>query len=360
MSYTTRKSVVESLETRMFLSISAEVTDGVLNITSNGSGDFFTVQNVVLPEFSRVIAGTTSVALDQTTLQTQAGLTVTAINSTATPPNGSFQAAFKILPTSSLTYTVDPFAATGGVVRHSGTIVFNNTIVMGRFRLGFDASRATNGRSGFVLRDTVGGLGNVFDLATPSSNSIITDTRLRLAADLMITPEFSALLQSRNLATTDITGLVVGNALVNARSSVTTTPSIRVSAQGFDQRFALSSVRSININLPAGDNSMNLLNLSRSTTVVTGNADDQILVVGGRRALSIQTAAGTDSVQVIGGAFSSLTIDTGADDDRLTLTGVRANTASTFAGGDGNDELLSFQSVIPGATITGFERSLLL
>ncbi len=170
-----------------------------------------------------VIGGQTSVALDFDALESAAGLTLSSVTPDVISPGdlpGSV--AFGInsrsgmLPT---TFSYDPSDFLGtfsGTIEHSGSVLFNSdAISVGDFTIGFDAARAMGAASGFFVESTAGLSAILFDVAAPSALSA-TSSELSIQADLLVSSEFAALLLNEGLASSDLTGVTVGEALVSA------------------------------------------------------------------------------------------------------------------------------------------------
>jgi len=181
-----------------------------------------------------VTGGRTSVALDNEVLG-GTGLSIgTASPEVQTPGDIPDSIAFPINANDAAdrpsTFTYDPadFVNTfGGTIEHSGTVGFNTAAVqdalqVGNFSLGFDAARqgTLNGLASgfFVQSNTAASNAVLFDVGNPAPTA--TDTALTIDGDLLVSPEFAALLQT--LApdiTTDFSGVDIGNARVAATAS---------------------------------------------------------------------------------------------------------------------------------------------
>jgi hypothetical protein len=176
-----------------------------------------------------VVGGRTSVALDAPLLQSAAGLTISSVSSDVIVPGslpGSVafginprDAAAPALPT---TFSYDPTNFLGtfaGTIEHSGSVLFNaDAIEVGDFTIGFDAARAGTlggAASGFFVRSTTGIPAILFDVENPGSLTA-TSTALTIGADLLVSPEFGQLLLDVGLASTNLAGADVGDALVEA------------------------------------------------------------------------------------------------------------------------------------------------
>ena len=173
-----------------------------------------------------VTGGLTSVALDFDTLAAAASLELSSVSGDVVAPGelpdsvafgiNSRTAAAPLLQT---TFSYDPadFLGTfGGTIEHAGSVFFNSdTVQVGNFTIGFDGTRALGDASGFFVASTVGISAILFDVGAPST-LVATNSSLLIGADLLVSAEFAAFLQNGGLASTDLTGAVVGSALVNA------------------------------------------------------------------------------------------------------------------------------------------------
>lgn len=173
-------------------------------------------------------SGQTSVLLDTATLSSAAGLDLSSVSSEVIAPGslGPDSVAFGInardaasLPT---TFAYDPsdFLNTfSGTIEHTGSVFFNSDAVeVGNFTIGFDAARAgTLGglASGFFVESTTGIAATLFDIENPSTLTP-TAADLTIEANLLVSPEFATFLQDQGLASTDLSGADVGDALVEA------------------------------------------------------------------------------------------------------------------------------------------------
>jgi len=170
-----------------------------------------------------VLGGQTSVALDFDALESAAGLTLSSVTPDVVSPGelpGSV--AFGIngrsdtLPT---TFSYDPSDFLGtfsGTIEHSGSVLFNaDAIAVGDFTIGFDAGRAMGAASGFFVESAAGLSAILFDIAAPSALTA-TVSELSIQADLLVSNEFATLLVNEGLASSDLTGVTVGEALVSA------------------------------------------------------------------------------------------------------------------------------------------------
>jgi hypothetical protein len=176
-----------------------------------------------------VVGGQTSVLLDTATLAAAANLTLSGVSSEVGAGNlGEGSVAFAITPrdaaTLPTTFTYDPatFPALGsfsGTIEHAGSVFFNdNAVEVGDFTIGFDVARAGQlggAASGFFVASTTGISAILFDIETPSLAEVAPDS-LRVGADLLVSPEFASFLQGAGLASSDLSGADVGDALVEA------------------------------------------------------------------------------------------------------------------------------------------------
>jgi hypothetical protein len=162
-----------------------------------------------------VSSGQTNVLLD-VELLASVGLTLSGVGGgTIVPGNlGPGSVAFSIIGTTTFQYTAGTFAPFSGTIEHAGTVSFNaNTLTVGNFTIGFDAARVSATTSGFFVADNVKFPGvALFDIGNPSS-LVATAIDLTIAADLLVSAELAGVLQN-----TALTGVDVGDALVEARS----------------------------------------------------------------------------------------------------------------------------------------------
>ena len=168
-----------------------------------------------------VIGGQTSVLLDTATLSSAASLDLSGVSGPVIAPGnlGMDSVAFPInsrsassLPT---TFSYDSgLSAFSGSIEHMGSVLFNSdTVEVGNFTIGFDAARVGGDRSGFFVESTAGIAAILFDVANP--NSVVADnTGLTIDSDLLVSSEFNAFLNDQGLASSDLTGADVGDALV--------------------------------------------------------------------------------------------------------------------------------------------------
>lgn len=175
-----------------------------------------------------VVGGQTSVLLDTATLSAAASLDLSSVSPDVISPGSlpgsvafginSRTASPPALPT---TFSYDPsdFLGTfGGTIEHAGSVFFNSDAVeVGDFTIAFDGARADATNSGFYVESTTGIAAILFDVAAPSTLEPLADT-LTIEADLLVSPEFAGFLTSQGLASSDLTGADVGDALVEARA----------------------------------------------------------------------------------------------------------------------------------------------
>jgi hypothetical protein len=170
-----------------------------------------------------VTSGQTSVLLDTDTLSS-VGLDLSGVSPAVIVPGnlGEGSVAFNInpqdaaaplLPTT-FSYTPGTLAPFSGTIEHEGSVFFNdNTVEVGNFTIGFDATRDF---SGFFVASTVGVEAILFDIDV--SSAVPTDSDLTVAGDLLVSPEFAGFLGNLALAGAD-----VGDALVEAQVPVPAT-----------------------------------------------------------------------------------------------------------------------------------------
>ena len=168
-----------------------------------------------------VAGGQTSVLLDTETLEQAANLVISGTKGPVIAPGnlGAPSVAFPIngrsdtLPT---TFSYDPndfLGSFSGTIEHSGSVLFNtDTIEVGDFTIGFDGARASGAASGFFVESNVGIEAVLFDIANPVVTPTSSD--LEIDADLLVSPEFAQVLLDASLASADLTGADVGDALV--------------------------------------------------------------------------------------------------------------------------------------------------
>lgn len=181
-----------------------------------------------------VESGTTSVLLNFDALASAAGLTLAGVSPEVAAPAalGPNSVGFAINATDGpplqTTFFYDPnnfLGDFGGAIEHTGTVSFSSaigTVEVGDFTIGFDGGRQVglglDEPTGFFVRTTAGTAATngviLFDIANP----VITPTALDLtiAADLLVSSEFAGFLQAEGLASVDLTGVDVGDALVQA------------------------------------------------------------------------------------------------------------------------------------------------
>ena len=173
-----------------------------------------------------VISGQTSVLLDTATLSSAASLDLSS--ATVGAGNlGTGSVAFPINTRSAasnpttFSYSPATFPAAGsfsGSIEHTGSVLFNNdTVEVGNFSIGFDAARSGGANSGFFVASTTGIAAILFDVGVPSA-ATATPQELSITADLLVSPEFAGFLLDNSLATADLTGADVGDALVEGVS----------------------------------------------------------------------------------------------------------------------------------------------
>ncbi len=172
-------------------------------------------------------AGQTSVLLDTELLSSAAGLTLSGVSADVISPGAlegsvafginSRTAAAPSLPTT-FAYDDSDFLGTfSGTIEHTGSVFFNdNAVEVGNFSIAFDAARAgtlSGLASGFYVSSTTGLEALLFDIENPSTLEA-TASSLTVGANLLVSPEFAGFLQANGLATADLSGADVGDALV--------------------------------------------------------------------------------------------------------------------------------------------------
>ncbi len=170
-----------------------------------------------------VNGGQTSVALDFATLESAASLELSSADPTATAAPG-FAVGFAITNSTPFTYDIDPFTPLGGSIGHTGSVTFlisgtTDEVTVGNFDIGFDAGRIseTPSLSGFFVEDTFSGLGILFDVGAPATETFSASAEAFFAeADLFVSPEFAGFLFDAGLAASDLTGALIGSAQIDA------------------------------------------------------------------------------------------------------------------------------------------------
>ena len=168
-------------------------------------------------------SGRTSIALDTATLESAANLTVSGTSDGVIAPGDLPQSvAFPITPATTFRYDPADFLGSfTGTIEHEGSVLFNDgAIEAGDFTIGYDAGRAGDLgglASGFYVKSNAGLDAVLFDVAAPDALSA-TASLLAIDADLLVSPEFAAVLRSAGQATADLGGADVGNARVAANA----------------------------------------------------------------------------------------------------------------------------------------------
>jgi hypothetical protein len=170
-----------------------------------------------------VTGGQTNVLLDTATLSAAASLDLSSVSADVIAPGelGAGSVAFGINSRSSAifptTFAYDAgLAAFSGSIEHAGSVFFNDDAVeVGNFTIGYDAGRVGDSRSGFFVESTVGIAAILFDIESPSS-LVAESGELSIEANLLVSSEFAGFLSDNGLASADLTGADVGDALVSA------------------------------------------------------------------------------------------------------------------------------------------------
>ena len=169
--------------------------------------------------------GTTSIALDSGLLASAAGLTLSSTDSTVEPISNEFAVGFTITEASDFLFSYkDDFTPIAGEIKHSGTVTFSiptgDTITVGDFTIGYDASRVTETTSGFFVENTFADVlpngAILFDISNAESLTAGEGELNVVGSDLLVAPEFAATLLETGLTRDDLTGADVGNAEVDA------------------------------------------------------------------------------------------------------------------------------------------------
>jgi hypothetical protein len=308
--------LIDTLESRQLMAGTAVLSGGTLVVNGTSGFDAITVapSTVVNDGRSTLVGGTTSVFLNLPLLSSAAGLNLTSANSDGRPASSAYQVGFPILPSTDFRYAV-PFSPAGGTIRHSGTVTFNNSVTVGDFDIGFDASRATNGRSGFFVASTTGVKATLFDLGSPSSLSASRGLLRIGRTPLLVSPEFANFLGNPKL-----TGAEVGAAAVNGAASFAKVRTIGVNfAFGPKFSFDSSAVSSIVVNSGGGGDLVTLsqLDYGGALTVNLGGSGfgfgsnsvslNEVAV----RKLDVVGSAGADNVSIINSAIVDTNVSLG-------------------------------------------------
>ncbi len=344
-------------------------------LTGADAGDAQIDAMTVEVQQRRVDGGKTSVELDVALLESAAGLKLTSANGTARPAPGDFQVAFKILHDSDFSFDQgEGFVPLGGRIEHRGTVGFNEDtaapIVVGNFSIGFDATRAVNGASGFFVEDTVAGLGILFDVGTPGTVELPGGGLTIADADLLVSPELASALGNDNLAGAD-----VGAAQIDASTAKLREEFIRLSGSvgrgrttingNRSAEFLAADIQNLVIETGAGQDTVrvNRVSLPGNLTIDLGDGRRNTASVHSVEVdgiMSILGGGGRDTVRLIGSDFGALLIDTGENSDSVSLLRSKvANDAEVNLGG-GRDRLSILVSRIGGSADfdggPGFDR----
>lgn len=349
-------ALMENVEPRRMLAVNAVLDGSTVHVTSDAAGDYVSLSTQHRKDgTSTVRSGTTSVFLDLPLLKAAANLELSGANSAGTPASSAYQVGFPITKLSDFRYNVSPFSPVSGEIEHKGTVSFNsNTITVGDFSIGYDAARASSTRSGFFVKDNVAGLGILFDVGAPRT-ATINEGQFKVDADLLVSPEFASGLLTLGLASSNLTGADVGNALVHASARENLADFIVATGRGFEKAFRASSVNGIDAKMNGGDDTVSVLNIHKRLSIDLGAGRDRAFVVGGSNALKILGGDGNDYVNLSGGHFSSVEINTGANDDTVTSFLTRVSGSENINGGSGHDRFYSIASSIKGGDTSNFE-----
>lgn len=177
------------------------------------------------------------------------GLEIVGLSGDTTAPGdlGPFSVAFDITDATTFTYEASDFLGTfSGAIEHSGGIVLSDiatgtaSVTVGDFTIGFDAARIGGDASGFFVQDNIDTGAILFDVGSPLVEAF--DTSLVITGNLLISSEFSDLLNSLGLVSGDVSGIDAGLALVDASATVIPVPAAvwlfgaAIGALGFTRR----------------------------------------------------------------------------------------------------------------------------
>ena len=179
------------------------------------------------PTSSTVQAGVTSVGLDLELLASAANLVLVDTENTEPPTSENFLVGFGITEASDFTYTGEPFTPISGTIAHTGTLNLSTDgddttteLSIGNFSIGFDETRASETASGFFITDTLedNGVEILFDISAPGTVTATPEALTIDGTNLLVAPEFATVLTDLELATDDLTGADVGDAIVEANA----------------------------------------------------------------------------------------------------------------------------------------------
>jgi len=337
---------IETLEARCLLAgnVTASLSSGILRITGDSAANQIKLRTRDVPVTGQavVVSGSTGMTLNTDRLASEAGLTFSKSNTYGTPIT-AFVLGFPMSEDTDLTYSSNAFNGAVGLLRHIGTVSFNNgDIIVGDFEIGYDKSREAGKNTGFYVRDTVGGLGILFDLAKPTTGLPLSNTETLFAistANLAISPELAQALQTRNLTNADHTGLEVGTIGTSAVSTRASRAVIEVLGTGTtinggnsNVRFTRSGVRTVRLSTLGGDDEviMEAFRYSGRFSLDTGDGNDEVYFssVNLSQNTSLALGAGDDYANIFNSRGSrSFAIDGGAGSDILIR---RATDFSSF------------------------------
>ena len=177
-------------------------------------------------ELVGTVGGQTSVALDFGLLSSAAGLDFSGVSpGVISPGNLPDSVAFSITSPSSssqpttFNYDTDDFFGTfNGTIEHRGAVYFNDDAVqIGNFSIGFRESTGS-----FYVASTYAIEAILFDIgitsATPAADTFTA------TGDLLVSNEFAQFLLDAGLASSDLTGADVGDALIEGLNQAIPAP----------------------------------------------------------------------------------------------------------------------------------------
>ena len=384
---TLTKSVIETLEQRRLLAgnftTDLDTDNDLLTIIGdNEDNQLYITLHETSDTTSRVQSGgVTSVELDTAALASAARLAINTTTSTSASPATGFSVGFDQSDASTFTFDTDDSDPAveddlGGVIVHTGSITFDqldapngtptgDTLEVGNFALGFDADRLGQDfggtpSEGFFIRDTADADIVLFDVTGVTS---VTDETNEYTAtgdgadggfDLRVSNEFAIFLVNAGLATTDLTGTVIGQARIDAtavdvdddlyrvRATDFSDPSSTVDGE-FEQLFARSEVQSITVGLEAGSDYVGITSLKLASV---------LLVDGDNGADFALVSDSTVNGEIFFDDSEPEVSDAGVGLEARVFS-TRAG-AVTFDGGTGNDLLQFNDSIVTGRLIARF------
>lgn len=182
-------------------------------------------------------SGVTSLRFSEEALD---GLGMSVTGSTATvDPFVGYEFGMEISPSTKpidqFCFELNPFTPyPDGIIEHSGTIELSSGVAnfsVGNFEIAFDSSRYTESTySGFFVTDRADLTGSIlFDVGHQASDTIDGSQFTWVDSDLLVSPEFAAILGDAGLSGTDVGELRV-DGVVGLKSPSVPEPSTAILA----------------------------------------------------------------------------------------------------------------------------------